>query len=187
MSKTNLFELELMKHIFWNDDITGIGDAGGLRGSTASGSLYMMFDASIYIGAGSGWWDYMYENTPFAEFNGSSYQGNSWTVTNSRPAMARNRSVFSIETTTTELTQVRPMIDTYATHSLVWEHTYGGLVAQTYHWNRAGIGTAATGGELLYSWNIPTITVTTTILNTFNNTATRYVGMPAFGLVIGEY
>lgn len=41
MSKGNTFENELLEHIFNNADITLIGDAAGLLGSTADGSLYV--------------------------------------------------------------------------------------------------------------------------------------------------
>lgn len=41
MSKSNTFENELLLHIFQNADITLIGDAGGLLGSVADGSLYV--------------------------------------------------------------------------------------------------------------------------------------------------
>lgn len=41
MSKTNGFENSLMQHIFTNQAITGIGDAGGLLPSAGEGSLYI--------------------------------------------------------------------------------------------------------------------------------------------------
>jgi len=40
MSKSNTFENSLLLHIFNNTNIANIGDATGLRGSTAAGSLY---------------------------------------------------------------------------------------------------------------------------------------------------
>lgn len=40
MSKTNAFESELLKHLFQNANIANLGDATGLRGSTAAGSLF---------------------------------------------------------------------------------------------------------------------------------------------------
>lgn len=40
MSKGNTFESELLSHIFTNADIANIGDATGLRGSSAAGSLH---------------------------------------------------------------------------------------------------------------------------------------------------
>lgn len=41
MSKSNVFENELLAHVFNNADITLIGDATGLRGSSTPGSLYV--------------------------------------------------------------------------------------------------------------------------------------------------
>lgn len=41
MSKGNTFENELLEHIFNNADIALIGDATGLRGSSADGDLYV--------------------------------------------------------------------------------------------------------------------------------------------------
>lgn len=40
MSKSDVFENDLLKLIFNNTDITGVGDAGGIRGSATAGSLY---------------------------------------------------------------------------------------------------------------------------------------------------
>jgi len=41
MSASNAFESATLDLILANVDITGIGDAGGLRGSTVAGSLYV--------------------------------------------------------------------------------------------------------------------------------------------------
>jgi len=41
MSKSNAFTTDLLRLIFTNIDATGIGDAGGLRGSATAGSLYI--------------------------------------------------------------------------------------------------------------------------------------------------
>lgn len=41
MSKSNTFENELLLHIFNNSAIANVGDATGVRGSTAAGSLYL--------------------------------------------------------------------------------------------------------------------------------------------------
>jgi len=40
-SKKDTFENSILKLIFNNDDIAGIGDAGGLQNSAAAGSLYV--------------------------------------------------------------------------------------------------------------------------------------------------
>lgn len=41
MSKGNTFETELLNHVLNNSNIADVGDATGLRGSTAAGSLYV--------------------------------------------------------------------------------------------------------------------------------------------------
>ena len=41
MSATNAFETAILQHIFTNNDIAGIGDATGLRGSSTAGNLYV--------------------------------------------------------------------------------------------------------------------------------------------------
>jgi hypothetical protein len=41
MSKTNTFETQFLQHILQNADITLIGDATGVRGSSTAGSLYV--------------------------------------------------------------------------------------------------------------------------------------------------
>lgn len=41
MSKANTWETGLLNLLFTNADFTGVGDAGGLRGSVAAGSLYI--------------------------------------------------------------------------------------------------------------------------------------------------
>jgi len=41
MSMSNDFETQLLQHIFQNADIANVGDATGLRGSSAPGNLYV--------------------------------------------------------------------------------------------------------------------------------------------------
>ncbi len=41
MSKTNSFETAFLNHLFQNADIANIGDAAGLRGSSAAGNLHI--------------------------------------------------------------------------------------------------------------------------------------------------
>lgn len=41
MSKSNDFENLLLRHVFNNEDIPNIGDAAGLQGAAAVGSLYL--------------------------------------------------------------------------------------------------------------------------------------------------
>lgn len=46
MSKGNTFENELLAHILNNANIANVGDATGLRGSSAAGSLYLSLHTS---------------------------------------------------------------------------------------------------------------------------------------------
>lgn len=41
MNAVNTFEYEVLKLIFNNTDIAGIGDSGGIRGSVTAGNLYI--------------------------------------------------------------------------------------------------------------------------------------------------
>jgi len=41
MSASNAFETALLQHVFQNADLSTVGDATGLRGSTVAGSLYV--------------------------------------------------------------------------------------------------------------------------------------------------
>ncbi|HEC65817.1 MAG TPA: hypothetical protein ENI23_11005 [bacterium] len=53
MSKGNIFENELLEHILNNANIINIGDATGLRGSAAAGSLYISLHTADPGEAGS--------------------------------------------------------------------------------------------------------------------------------------
>lgn len=46
MAKSNAWETELLELLFNNEDVAGIGDAGGLRGSVVAGSLYLSLHTS---------------------------------------------------------------------------------------------------------------------------------------------
>lgn len=46
MSKTNTFENELLRHVFLNEAIALLGDASGVLGSAAPGSLYVSLHSS---------------------------------------------------------------------------------------------------------------------------------------------
>lgn len=46
MSATNAFETAILQHIFTNNDIAGIGDATGLRGSSTAGTLWISLHTS---------------------------------------------------------------------------------------------------------------------------------------------
>lgn len=53
MSKSNSFETELLLHLFNNANIANIGDATGVRGSTAAGSLHLSLHTADPGEAGS--------------------------------------------------------------------------------------------------------------------------------------
>jgi hypothetical protein len=53
MSKSNTFETALMQHIFQNTACGTIGDATGLQGSSAAGSLYISLHSSDPADTGS--------------------------------------------------------------------------------------------------------------------------------------
>lgn len=53
MSKSNALETAWLKLYFQNIDITGVGDAGGLRGSVAAGQLWVSFHTGDPGEAGS--------------------------------------------------------------------------------------------------------------------------------------
>lgn len=54
MSATDAFETALLQHIYQNAAIANIGDATGLRGSTAAGSLYAALFTAIPAETGGG-------------------------------------------------------------------------------------------------------------------------------------
>lgn len=53
MSATNAFETSLLEHILQNANIANVGDATGLRGSSAAGNLYVSLHTSSPGEAGS--------------------------------------------------------------------------------------------------------------------------------------
>lgn len=53
MSAPNAFETALLQHILQNADIANVGDATGLRGSSAAGSLYVSLHTADVGEAGS--------------------------------------------------------------------------------------------------------------------------------------
>lgn len=53
MSAPNAFETAILQHILQNADIANIGDATGLRGSSAAGSLYLSLHTGDVGEAGS--------------------------------------------------------------------------------------------------------------------------------------
>lgn len=78
MSASNSFETDLLKHIFTNIAIAGIGDASGLPPSAANGSLYISLHTSDPGEAG---------DQASSEVNYTSY---------ARVAVGRNTSSWSV-------------------------------------------------------------------------------------------
>lgn len=68
----------LLRHIFWNEDIPGIGDASGLQNSATTGSLYVVLFSATPGASGN------------AATNELAYTGYA------RVAMPRNNSTWSI-------------------------------------------------------------------------------------------
>jgi hypothetical protein len=52
-SKTDAFETLVLQHVFNNTDIANIGDATGLRGSSAAGSLFIALCTSSTVASDS--------------------------------------------------------------------------------------------------------------------------------------
>ena len=80
MSKGNTFETELLNHVLNNAAIALIGDATGLRGSTAAGSLYIALHSADPGEAGT-------QTTSELSYTGYarvavSRAGSAWTVAN---------------------------------------------------------------------------------------------------------
>lgn len=82
MSKSNAFENKLLQLVFHNANIAAVGDATGLRGSTAAGSLYMALHTADPGEAGVG-------NTSEATYTGYARKAvgriaGNWTITNNQ-------------------------------------------------------------------------------------------------------
>ena len=86
MSKSNDFENDLLLNIFNNIAIATIGDATGLRGSTAAGSLYLAFHTADPGEAGK-------QNTSEANYPGYA-----------RAAVVRSAAGFTVAGNTVTLT-----------------------------------------------------------------------------------
>lgn len=133
MSKSNTFENDLLLLVFNNTNISLIGDATGLRGSTAAGSLYVALHTADPGEAGV-------QNTTEATYTGYARvavarAGGSWAVSGSAP------------------TQVVP----------VAAISFGACTAGTNTITHFSIGTDVSGtGKVLYRGTVtPNITVTT--------------------------
>lgn len=79
MSKGNTFENELLEHIFNNADVANIGDATGLRGSSADGNLYVSLHTADPGEAG----DQTTNETSYTDYArvAVTRDGTGWTVT----------------------------------------------------------------------------------------------------------
>lgn len=84
MSKADTWENGLLKLVFNNDDFTGLGDGGGVRGSSSAGSLYISLHTADPGEAG---------NQSTSEVSISSY---------ARVAVARSSSGWNVSGSTVE-------------------------------------------------------------------------------------
>jgi hypothetical protein len=89
---TNFMEENLLKHIFQNTDLANIGDATGLRGSSAAGSLYIALFTAVADG----------EAASVTEANYTGYARvakgrnvSDWNVTDATGWKARNNTVVT--------------------------------------------------------------------------------------------
>jgi hypothetical protein len=134
MSKSDAFETALLALIFQNANIANLGDATGVRGSTAAGSLYVSLHTADPGEGGS-------QTTNECNYTGYARQGvardnSHWTVTGNSVSPAANTD-FPKPTNATNLPQT-------ATHF--------------------GVGTSSSGaGTLLYSGTLtPNIVISNT-------------------------
>jgi hypothetical protein len=93
MSATNTFESDVLKLIFQNTDAALIGDATGLRGSSAAGDLYISLHTADPGEAGS-------QNTNETSYTGYARisvarSGAGWTVSGSAPTQVTNASAVT--------------------------------------------------------------------------------------------
>jgi hypothetical protein len=89
---TNYMEENLLKHIFQNADLANIGDATGLRGSSAPGSVYIALFTAVADG----------EAASVTEANYTGYarvakgrNGTDWNVTDATGWKARNNTAIT--------------------------------------------------------------------------------------------
>lgn len=113
MSLGNVFETELLEHIFNNADITLVGDAGGLLGSVADGDLFVSLHTADVGEAGD-------QTTNEIVYTGYARvavprDGTGWTVTN-------NQVVNALETAFPQCTGGGPVT---ASHFAIGTSTSG--------------------------------------------------------------
>lgn len=132
--KTNVFENDELKLVFNNTPISLIGDATGLVGSTAVGSLFISLHSADPTDAGT---------QTSSEVNYTGY---------TRVTTARTTAAWTITTDGAGLTKASPTVN------IQFPACTGGSSTPTHF----GIGTGSTGtGKLLYVGTItPVVTVT---------------------------
>lgn len=122
MSKSNTWENDLLKLVFNNTTVSGLGDATGVVGSSGAGSLYV----SLHTGDPGETGD---QTTSEATYTGYgrvavSRDSSGWTISGTAPTQAANTS------------------------AVTFTQCSGGSNTITY----IGVGTASSGaGKLLYS------------------------------------
>lgn len=110
----------LLRHIFWNEDIPGIGDASGLQNSAATGSLYVVLFSASPGASGT------------ATTNELAYTGYA------RIEMPRNNSTWAITNNT-----VSPVA------TITFGQCSGGTIVDATHWG-VTTAASGTGDFLLY-------------------------------------
>jgi hypothetical protein len=98
MSATNSFEDSLLKHIFQNTDVANIGDATGLRGSSAAGSLYI----SLHTADPGETGDQTTNETAYTSYARKAVTRNSteWTVSGTAPTQVTNANAITFNACT---------------------------------------------------------------------------------------
>ncbi len=125
MSKSNTWESDLLKIVFNNTTAALIGDATGLVGSTAAGSLYVSLHTADPGEAGD-------QSTSEATYTGYARvavarTSGGWTISGTAPTQAANTAVI----------------------------TFGACTAGTNTLTHFAVGTALSGaGKLLYSGTV---------------------------------
>lgn len=117
MSFSNTLENELLEHILNNANIANIGDATGLRGSTAAGSFYLSLHTASPTESG---------NQSSSETTYGSYarvavsrSGTGWTVTGNSASPAANIDFAEATSGTATITHVGLGTDASGTGKLV--------------------------------------------------------------------
>lgn len=122
MSFSNTLENELLEHILNNANIANIGDATGLRGSTAAGSFYLSLHTASPGEAGT----QSTNETSYTSYVrvAVSRSGTGWTVTGNSASPAANIDFAEATGGTATITHVGLGTDASGTGKLV---LYGSL------------------------------------------------------------